>query len=77
LANYPNNKSISLHKLLNDKNSPGLVFALNPDALVKKVKAISKQFENVVYMEDGGMRELQINQEFKKENILDQYYGRN
>lgn len=75
--NYPENRSISLHKLLNEKNSPGLVFALNPDALVKKVKAVSEQFDNVVYKEDAGIRELQINKEFKKENILDQYYGRN
>jgi hypothetical protein len=77
LVNYPDNKSISLHKLLNDKNSPGLVFALNPDTLVEKVKAISNQFEDVVYTEDGGIRELQINREFEEENILDQYYGRN
>jgi len=76
LDNYPENKSISIHKLLNEKNSPGLVFALNPDALVKKVKKLSEDFKGIVYKEDAGIRELQINEEFSKENILDQYYGR-
>jgi hypothetical protein len=45
LDNYPEDRSISLHKLLNDENSPGIVFALNPDAVVEKVQAISQQFD--------------------------------
>ena len=76
LDNYSDNRSISIHKLLNDKNSPGLVFALNPDALVKKVKALANTFYGIVYKEDAGVRELQINKDYKTKDILDQYYGR-
>lgn len=76
LDNYPENRSISLHKLLNEENNPGLVFALNPDALVTKIKQVAKHYDGIVYMEDAGIRELQINKDFDLLNILDEYYDR-
>ncbi len=70
-------QSISLHKLMNSDNSPGNIFALTPDALVAKIHELVRNYDGVVYKEDAGIRELQINKEFNKEEILDQYYGRN
>jgi len=70
-------RSISLHKLLNEDNSPGNIFALTSDALVKKVQEVVRKFDGIVYKDDAGVRELQINKDFIKEEVLDQYYGRN
>lgn len=70
-------KSISFQKLLNSENSPGNVFAMTPDALVAKISELTKKYYGIVYKEDAGVRELQINGEFNKETLLDQYYGRN
>jgi len=70
-------KSISFQKLLNADNSPGNVFVMTPDALVSKISELTRKYDGIVYKEDAGVRELQINGEFNKESILDQYYGRN
>jgi len=69
--------SISLHKLLNANNGPGNIFALHPDALVAKLDKLMNKYDGISYKEDGGIRELQINKEYSKENILDNYYARN
>lgn len=72
-----NRKSISFHKLLNDDNSPGNIFALTPDALVTKINQLVQSYDGVVYTDDAGVRELQLTTEFDKDEILDQYYGKN
>jgi hypothetical protein len=70
-------KSISFQKLLNSENSPGNIFVLTPDALVSKIHELTRKYDGIVYKEDAGVRELQINGEFNKEVILEEYYGRN
>jgi hypothetical protein len=70
-------KSISFHKLMNEDNSPGNIFALTPDALVAKINTLVNKYYGLSYKEDGGVRELQINTQFDKEEILDQYYAEN
>lgn len=70
-------KSISFQKLMNSENSPGNIFVMTPDALVSKIHELTRKYDGIVYKEDGGVRELQINGEFNKESILDEYYGRN
>lgn len=70
-------KSISFYKLMNEDNSPGNIFALTPDALVSKINQLVQNFYGVVYTDDAGVRELQINAEFDKDEILDQYYAKN
>jgi len=66
--------SISLHVLLNHDNSPGNVFALHPDALVSLVEKLARKYEGVIYKEDGGIRELQLQQSFDKNSVLREYY---
>lgn len=75
LDNEEYGNSISLHKLLNGHNSPGNIFALNPDALVSKIIQLTKNFYGIVYKEDAGIRELQINSEFNKIEVLNNYYA--
>lgn len=72
-----NRKSISFHKLLNDDNSPGNIFALTPDALVTKINQLVQNYYGVVYTDDAGVRVLQLTTEFDKDEILDQYYAKN
>lgn len=68
--------SISLNKLLNEENSPGNIFALTPDELVKKVYQISKMYDGIVYKDDAGVRELQIDSRINKKSVLTRYYDR-
>ena len=68
--------SISLHKLLSADHSPGNVFALHPDALISKVERLVQRYSGLSYKEDGGVRELQIQQSFNKNAVLDEYYAR-
>ena len=77
LDNEAYGNSVSLHKLMNEDNGPGNIFALTPDALVEKIHEVTRRFEGIVYKDDAGIRELQFNKDFNKEAILDQYYGRN
>lgn len=70
-------RSISLQKLLNSENSPGNLFVMTPDALVSKIHELTRKYDGIVYKEDAGVRELQINGEFNKESILDEYYEQN
>jgi len=70
-------RSISFQKLLNSENSPGNIFVMTPDSLVSKIHELTQKYDGIVYKEDAGVRELQINGEFNKESILNQYYGRN
>jgi len=67
--------SISFHKLLNDNNSPGNVFAMHPDALVSAVEQLIQKYKGITYKEDGGIRELQMQKSFSKNLILEDYYG--
>jgi len=68
-------KSISFNHILNDENSPGLVFALNADSLLEHIKIITQRFDGITYTEDAGMREIQFNKEYKPLEVLEEYYA--
>ncbi len=72
---FSESKSISFNHLLNDENSPGLVFALNADSLLEHIKVITEKFDGVTYTEDAGIRELQFTKEYKSLEILEKYYA--
>ncbi|WP_018128605.1 DUF4007 family protein [Balneola vulgaris] len=71
---YKSSSSISFNHLLNDENSPGLVFALDADSLLMHVKAITEKFEGVVYKEDAGIRELQFSSKPELSDVIEAYY---
>lgn len=76
---YFKNESISIQELLNDENSPGSIFLLTPDALITKIEALTLQYENIVYTDDGGIRQIQIKdkESINPHEVLADYYGRN
>lgn len=71
--------SINIQKLLNAENSPGSAFLLSPDALISKIEALALQYDNIVYSDDGGIRQIQIanKESLNKYDVLADYYGRN
>lgn len=80
LQNEDYGNSISFQKLLNGKNSPGNVFALHPDALIDIINRLVDKYDEAVFKEDAGVRELQINKSFDNnqlEGILENYYVKN
>src|SRR5690606_6849067 len=60
LDNYPDQATITFRELLIGRNSPGCVFALNPDGLHFQLQEISKNYKNVVYSETAGNQILQL-----------------
>ncbi|MCP4368640.1 MAG: DUF4007 family protein [Deltaproteobacteria bacterium] len=68
--------SISFDRLLNDKNNVGMVFAMSANGLLKKIKAITQAYPDIVYTEDAGVRELQFKQKPEKMALLKRYYDR-
>ena len=71
---FQNLSSISFNHLLNDENSPGLVFGLDADSLLKHIQQITTQFDGIIYKEDAGIRELQFNSKPNPTKILEAYY---
>ncbi|MEQ9307927.1 MAG: DUF4007 family protein [Balneolaceae bacterium] len=71
---YQKSSSISFNHLLNDENSPGLVFGLDADSLLKHIQLITEKFDGIVYKEDAGIRELQFNSKPKPSKVLEAYY---
>ncbi|MFN1835255.1 DUF4007 family protein [Balneola sp. MJW-20] len=68
-------KSISLPKLMNDPNSPGVVFALDGDSIVDMIKSIVRERDDLVYKDDAGLRELQILKDIDKFQVIEEYYN--
>lgn len=75
LDNHSFDESISFNSLLTGRNSVGSIFALSGNGLVKKLKALTQVFDNIVYTDDAGIREIQFKDELDKWEILDRYYN--
>lgn len=71
--------SITVQELLNAENSPGSVFLLTPDALISKIESLTLQYDNIVYTDDGGIRQIQIKDKdsINPLDVLTDYYARN
>lgn len=71
--------SVSIDQLLSaDKLNVSMTFCLNEQGLLDKIHEIeSDPFynERVIYKENSGIRELQINNDLEKEDILNKYYN--
>ena len=72
---FENSVSISFSHLLNDENSPGLVFALDADSLLSHINNITQGFDGIVYKDDAGIRELQFNSKPEPMDVLEAYYA--
>lgn len=68
-------ESITLGTLLNGENSPGVIFALDSDSLVKMIQRLENEFDGIVFKDDAGIRVLQITEKYEPLNVLEQYYA--
>ena len=68
--------SISLNSLEFDLNSPGSVFALNRAGLTNKISEIVSNFNDIIFTDQAGIKELQFKKKEDVYTILDQYYGK-
>jgi len=66
--------SISFRSLANDRNGPGLVFALSEDGLLNHINLITEHYTGVIYSDDAGVRELQFRTRPDAQQVLDDYF---
>ncbi|RED44714.1 DUF4007 family protein [Seonamhaeicola aphaedonensis] len=75
LENDGYGKSISFKNLYSDYNSVGNIFAFSKEQLEKKLILISEKYNDIVYSNDSGIKELQFkNVKPNSFDILSQYY---
>lgn len=72
-TNYSN--SISLNTLENEYNSPCSIFCLNRSGLTNKISEIILKYNQVIYTDQAGIKELQFRNKPNAYSILDDYYG--
>lgn len=60
LENKDYGKSISFKNLYSDYNSVGSIFILSKEQLENKLIKISKKYDDIVYSNDAGIKELQF-----------------
>ena len=75
LDNFVDHQSISFKELEVGLNSPGLVFALSPDALYSKIEEIVESSKKITFSNNAGVQELQFKSVPDKWKILEDYYG--
>ncbi|MFZ0389102.1 MAG: DUF4007 family protein [Calditrichia bacterium] len=66
--------TVQINKLLNEKNHIGLIFVLSSNSLVHYIKTITKNYPDVIFTEDAGMRVVQFKRIINKWDILNRYY---
>lgn len=76
LDNSKYGNSISLNSLEFDLNSPGSIFALNRSGLMNKISEIVREFKDITFTDQAGIKELQLKKKADAYTILDTYYGK-
>jgi len=67
--------SVSFRNLSNDHNGPGIVFALDDDALLNRINEMTAKYPEIIYTDDAGIRELQFRTRPDPQQVLDDYYN--
>ncbi len=75
LDNHKNEESISFQKLLNDKNSIGSIFSMSSNGVIHKIDEMTERYNDVVFADDAGIKELQFKTNFNQWKILEKYYA--
>ena len=75
LDRFETRNSISADELITSHNSPGKIFCMSEHGIIKKLKEIEEKYEGIIYTEDAGIRELQLNVDLDKWNVLNDYYA--
>jgi hypothetical protein len=76
LSNEDYGDSISVYSLLSAEGSIGSAFAINSSGMVKKIEDLTQKYRgDVTYMDDAGIKEVQLKKKFDKWAVLSDYYG--
>lgn len=67
-------QSVSFSRLMADPNNVGNVFALNRDGLQRHAEVIAREFSNVTFTNDAGIKEIQFVQRPDPYAVLERYY---
>lgn len=67
--------SVSFRNLANDRNGPGMIFALDDDGLLNQINAMTAKYPDIIYTDDAGIREIQFRMRPNLQQVLDDYYG--
>jgi len=76
LDNETYGASISLNSLFNGEKAIGNLFAFNREGLELKLTEMSEMLPSIVYKNDAGVKELQLNKKLNRIKILSDYYGK-
>lgn len=74
LDRFKDRHSISVEEIIYGENSPGVIFCMNEYGIVKKLKALEQKYPSIIFSEDAGVRELQLQEKFEKYKVLENYY---
>lgn len=75
LEQMEGSSSISFSNLSNQINSVGNCFALNEAGLFNHIQKIVEKYNNIVFTEDAGTKEIQMKKKINKWKILEEYYA--
>lgn len=77
IVSFTQEKLISFNDLMAQPNSPALIFAMTANGLLKKILEITENVKGFNFIEDNGIREIQIskkiNQQFAIEKLREYY----
>ncbi|HMX50014.1 MAG TPA: DUF4007 family protein [Cyclobacteriaceae bacterium] len=67
--------SINLNNIEHDYNSAGSIFAINRPGLVSKIENLTSKFNDLVYKDNAGIKELQFKRNRTAVAIMNHYYA--
>lgn len=77
IASFSHEKLISFNDLMAQPNSPALIFAMTASGLLKKILEIADNVKGFNFIEDNGIREIQISKkidtQFATEKLREYY----
>lgn len=75
LDNTDYGNSVSFENLYTDETGPGKVFLLSREGLTIALEKLQDDFNEIVFSNEAGIRELQFKKKPKAFDILEEYYG--
>jgi len=79
IVSFTQEKLISFNDLMAQPNSPALIFAMTANGLLKKLLEIADNIKEFNFIEDNGIREIQISKKIDRQLAIEklrEYYER-
>lgn len=68
--------SVSFNTLVSDNDSPGSIFSINQTGLLNKINEITSDYDQIIYTDHAGIKELQFKGKPSSHSIMDGYYDK-